>query len=318
MATPDKPVTNFPTPLNSTCNLLLGDASGYAIQASCTGTPPTTANFFQHGCLMYQTDTSTGSGAVYQNIGSIAIPSWSLLDTASASFELPVAATDSTTTTGTSFAMTQNAVTTGNGMTQSLNGLTTGKGHSITHTTSVISGGGTLLNLSSTGIDTTTTSGALLNLSSTASTAGTQVLLTASALTTGTAASVVVAALTTGVALGITANALTTGNAISIASSSADTGTRSIVKVANTSAASTGATLLELANTSPSAPYKSSVGLTSTHFMKQMTLGAVTLWTSDGTTANGALTGTAGDICFNAGSNKPEYCTGTTNWTALV
>lgn len=58
--------------------------------------------------------------------------------------------------------------------------------------------------------------------------------------------------------------------------------------------------------------------LTSTNFKKLIVLAGVTLWISDGTTANGNLSGTAGDICFNAGTNKPEYCTGTTNWTALV
>jgi hypothetical protein len=44
----------------------------------------------------------------------------------------------------------------------------------------------------------------------------------------------------------------------------------------------------------------------------------ITIWMGNGTTANGTLSGTAGDILYNGGSNKPEYCTGTTNWTALV
>jgi len=56
----------------------------------------------------------------------------------------------------------------------------------------------------------------------------------------------------------------------------------------------------------------------STHFYKIATMNSVTLWMGDGNTANGALSGTAGDILFNGGSHKPEYCTGTTNWTALV
>lgn len=58
--------------------------------------------------------------------------------------------------------------------------------------------------------------------------------------------------------------------------------------------------------------------LTSVHFKMVSMFGGVTLWVSDGTTANGNLSGTAGDICFNGGSNKPEYCTGTTNWSPLV
>lgn len=57
----------------------------------------------------------------------------------------------------------------------------------------------------------------------------------------------------------------------------------------------------------------------STHFYKILTsTTGGNLWMGDGTTANGALSGTAGDILFNGGSGKPEYCTGTTNWTALV
>lgn len=113
--------TNFPTPLSSTCNLLLGDQNGYAIQASGTGAAPSTANTFQHGCLYYRTDSGTGTPAVYQNIGSIAVPSWSLVDTSSASLVLPTAATDSTSTTGKSLDLTFSTLTTGVGY----NGLVT-------------------------------------------------------------------------------------------------------------------------------------------------------------------------------------------------
>lgn len=57
----------------------------------------------------------------------------------------------------------------------------------------------------------------------------------------------------------------------------------------------------------------------STNFRKiiSSTTGFV-LWESDGTTPDGNLSGTAGDICVNGASNKPYYCMGTTNWTALV
>jgi hypothetical protein len=44
----------------------------------------------------------------------------------------------------------------------------------------------------------------------------------------------------------------------------------------------------------------------------------ITFWMGNGNTANGTLSGTAGDILINGGSNKPEYCTGSNNWTALV
>lgn len=59
------------------------DQNGLALTANCTGTPPTTAGVFQHGCLITQTDSGTSTNAVYQNIGSSAVPSWSLVDTAS-------------------------------------------------------------------------------------------------------------------------------------------------------------------------------------------------------------------------------------------
>lgn len=179
----------------------------------CTGTPDVTADTYAHGCLLIQRDSGTGSAAVYQNIGSSAVPSWSLLDTASGSLTLPAAATDATTTTTTSLALTQNTVTSGTGFSQALNGLTTGKGQSITHTTAVIASGGTLQNISSTSIDTATTTGALQTLTSTASLAGTQTLHTYSGLTTGIGDSLVTAALTSGTAHKITATAatLTTG-----------------------------------------------------------------------------------------------------------
>lgn len=66
--------TNFPTPISSTCTLLLGDSTGLAIEASCTGTPPTTANVFQVGCRIIQTDSGTGNISVYTNTGTSAIP----------------------------------------------------------------------------------------------------------------------------------------------------------------------------------------------------------------------------------------------------
>src|ERR1035437_10350867 len=73
--------TNFPTPISQTCTVLLGDKDGFAILAECTGTPPTPANVFAHGAIMSQTDSGTGSLALYENTGSTAVPVWSLLST---------------------------------------------------------------------------------------------------------------------------------------------------------------------------------------------------------------------------------------------
>lgn len=74
-------VTNFPTPLNSTCDLLLGDKDGFAVVAQCTSTPPTTTDTFAHGCIISQKDTTTGTRAIYENIGSTTTPSWNLIGT---------------------------------------------------------------------------------------------------------------------------------------------------------------------------------------------------------------------------------------------
>ena len=117
--------------------------------------------------------------------------------------------------------------TTTNGFAGVYNGLTTGYGMTLTHTTSVISAGGSVLHLGSTGIDTSTTSGCLLDLSSTASVAGTQVLATFSGLATGIGMSMVLAALTTGQGLTISHSTSTIadgGSLVQLSSSSANTG----------------------------------------------------------------------------------------------
>lgn len=66
--------TAFPTILSSSLTLLLGDASGLAIEAECTGTPPTTAGIFQMGCRIIQTDATTAT--IYSNTGTSAVPVW--------------------------------------------------------------------------------------------------------------------------------------------------------------------------------------------------------------------------------------------------
>jgi len=107
----------------------------------------------------------------------------------------------------------------------------------------------------------------------------------------------------------MTLNGLTSGSGLSISSSSADTTARGLVQLTSSSTSATGTSAI-----------RTTMALLSTHFRKIMTdSGAgITLWYGDGTTGQGNLSGTAGDILFNGGSNKPEYCTGTTNWTALV
>ncbi len=201
--------TNLLAPQTDNVDVSLTDGSGNALMIRCTVANLPSGAGYGVACLAQTTD-----GGVYQNTGTASSTTWTLVDTAATSLQLPEAATDSSTTTGTSLALTMNTVTTGNGLTMALNGLTTGKGLSLTHTTAVIANGGSLLSLSSTSIDTSTTTGVLQNLSSTASLAGTQVLWTFSGLTTGIGFSMVNAAQTTGDAISITTAAATTGGGI--------------------------------------------------------------------------------------------------------
>lgn len=66
--------TVFPTIISSTCTGYTADTAGLFIEAECTGTPPTTANVFQIGCRMVQTDAVTGSVSVWTNTGTSALP----------------------------------------------------------------------------------------------------------------------------------------------------------------------------------------------------------------------------------------------------
>ncbi len=68
-----------PHPTIANLKPVINDDSGYIIFGHCTGTPDTTASVFQHGCILIQTDTSTGSKAIWENVGSVAVPSWNLI-----------------------------------------------------------------------------------------------------------------------------------------------------------------------------------------------------------------------------------------------
>jgi hypothetical protein len=88
------------------------------------------------------------------------------------------------------------------------NSVTTGTAFSIPHTTSVIASGGSLFRLSSSSVDTGTTTGTLLDLASSGSTAGTIALITNNTASfTGTGLSLVENGVTSGKALAISSNA---------------------------------------------------------------------------------------------------------------
>jgi hypothetical protein len=106
----------------------------------------------------------------------------------------------------------------------------------------------------------------------------------------------------------IIANSLTTGSGIYLASDSADSSTRSLGVFSVDNAAATGSNPIKTLNNA----------LVSTNFKKAALFNGVQIWTSDGTTPNGNLSGTTGDICLNGDSGKPYYCVATTSWTAFV
>ena len=51
----------------------------------CTGSPDTTASVYEHGCILIQIDSGTGNKAIYENVGSSAVPSWNLIGSITAS-----------------------------------------------------------------------------------------------------------------------------------------------------------------------------------------------------------------------------------------
>lgn len=77
--------SNFNAQLTSTVRISFTDNNGYATFAECEGAPPTTASTFAHGCIIRRTDSGTGVKSIYENIGSVAVPSWNLIGDISAS-----------------------------------------------------------------------------------------------------------------------------------------------------------------------------------------------------------------------------------------
>src|SRR3990167_7823112 len=60
-------------------NVILTDTaanSSLILLCSATGTPDTTADTFQKGCVMFVTDVATGSSGTYVNTGTSGTPVW--------------------------------------------------------------------------------------------------------------------------------------------------------------------------------------------------------------------------------------------------
>lgn len=221
---------------------------------------------------------------------------------------MKITSTGTIVTTGNLLTLTANSATTAAGLLRiNANGLTSGIGAVITSSATAITGAGRLLRVDHTGA--TGTSATLSEFASAANDETIILQVTASAANALGRAFQVTTATTTGIGIGITASSLTTGTALSVLSDSTSTGTRNLVSFVNDNTAATGTTPL----------YVQQDAVTSTNFKKLITLGTFSVWTSDETSPDTALTGTKGDICLNgSATGQAFWCTGTTNWTALA
>lgn len=185
---------------NSAVKVALTNSFGHVILGSFTGSVPTDVGVYGLGCMLQKTDASTGAAAFYVNTGTVALPTFSLVDTGTA-FSLPTVATDAATTTGTSLDLTTSGLTSGSAV------KVTGSG--ATMTTGVLFNAVMGAAVTGSGF-TATTTGVYTGL-------GLLQLVAASA-TTGTIGSISAAGLTTGKLLLLTAAAatLTTGRYLSL------------------------------------------------------------------------------------------------------
>lgn len=253
--------------------------AGRMLSVAHTGTTGTSAT------LVEFLTAATDETVVFQVKASAALAAGKLVNLSGASM-----------TTGTALAASD------------LNALTTGIGIHVASSATAITGAGRLIYSNHTGATGTS---ATLNEFATAATDETILFaLTATgALALGTVVSIVADSCTTGFGINVSMDALTTGAMVNLHSDSADTSTRSLVHIHNDNTAAVGTTPLEIVQDA----------IVSTKFKKCASFAGFTLWVStDGTTPNGNLSGTAGDICLNAVSSKPLICTGTTNWSAVA
>jgi len=199
-----------------------------------------------------------------------------------------------------------------------VNALTEGQAIKVASSATAITNTGRLFLSSHSG---TTGTSAVLNEFSSAATDETVVLrVTASAaLAAGVVLDLSASSATTATVLDLGGlDALVTGKAINVVSNSADATARSLVYIKNDHASATGTSPLEVVNDSTAAPIKTTGVAQTTNYFKFAEANGVTIWIGNGNGANGVLTATAGDILINGAANKPEYCTGTNVWVAMV
>lgn len=212
------------------------------------------------------------------------------------------------TTTGNLLTLTANSATTAAGLLRiNANGLTDGIGLIIASSATAMTSTGRMFKVSHTGA--TGTSTIIAEVASAANDETVIFKVTASAaLAAGIASQVSVASMTTGTGLAITnADALTTGLIANFKSNSADATARTLVNIHNDNALAVGAIPLVITQDGP----------TSTNYFAGIKLNSNTIWVGNGTTPNGNLTGTTGDLCIGGDSGKAYICTATTTWAAL-
>lgn len=233
---------------------------------------------------------------------------------------------DAETTTGVAVDLDFAALTTGKGIDMSnLDAITTGKAIHI-DATGTTQTDGILVHIDS-ACTTMTSTGRLLlvdhtgnaavngivaEVASAAADETTVFRVTASGvLAAGVLLDLSGAAVTTGTILDMGGlDALTTGTALNLVSNSASNGTRKLVNIVNDNTGATGTTPL----------YIQQDALTSTNFKLLMTLGTISIYVSDQTSPNTALTAVEGSICLNGSATGQAFWNtdGSTAWTALA
>ncbi len=136
-------------------------------------------------------------------------------------------------------------------------------------------------------------------------------VLASAALAAGKVVNISGAAVTTGTLLSAAnADALTTGMIAQFKSNSADATARTLVDIHNDHASAVGVTPLKITQDAP----------TSTNFKLMATFGTISLYISDQTSPNTALTAIEGSICLNGSATGQAFWNtdGATAWTALA
>lgn len=212
LAAPHPTITNLYPMITDSRN------SNLILLAYCTGTPDTTTNTYEHGALMIQIDSGTGTNGIYQNTGSSASPVWTLLDTGTA-FSLPTVASDATTTTGDSFALTMSTLTSGNGLKITGSGAAMLTGGNLAN---ILMGAATVgagLNVSTTGVYT---GGGVVKVTANSLTTGSMVVLSATGQTSGIGFQVTgggATLLTAGIVADVEMGAATVGSGVKVVTS---------------------------------------------------------------------------------------------------